>query len=192
MGTHSQCNPRSVLYPDICMYFGANTPELSYEGAMPPIWSRSGSPEPPQRPQNVKGSKIKGSCIVHTHPTQSRCIESSPEDLTEDQPIAKELCVLMACESTIPIIWCVCVCADLWAAHSSAVAVCVYTSRSVSGPCGCGPRWVDDQRAAYRCHLHLVHIVSTPPNTPPAAPAAQITSLVATVPRETTVRSGNK
>ena len=34
------------------------------------------------------------------------------------------------------------------------------------------------------------YIVSTPPNTPPAAPAAQITSLVATVPREATARSG--
>ena len=34
-----------------------------------------------------------------------------------------------------------------------------------------------------------MHIVSTPSNTPPAPPAAQITSRVATVPREATARS---
>ena len=44
-GTHSQLNPRSVLYPDFCMYFGDDTPELSYGGAMPPIWSRSQAPQ---------------------------------------------------------------------------------------------------------------------------------------------------
>ena len=79
---------------------------------------------------------------MHTHPTaRSRCIESSPEDSTEDQPIAKELCVLMAQEpnGNAHHIWCVCVCAGLWA--TSHVAVCVYAAVCV----GVVQQWVDDQ-----------------------------------------------
>ena len=56
------------------------------------------------------------------------CIESSPEDSTEDQPIAKELCVLMAQEPIAHHLVCVCVCRPIWAAHSSHVAVCVYAA----------------------------------------------------------------
>ena len=74
--------------------------------------------------------------------------------------------MLMAQEPNAHHLVCVCVCAGLWAAHSSHVAVCVYAAVRV----GVVQQWVDDQRAAYRCHLHLVHIVSTPSNTPPAPP----------------------
>ena len=114
------------------------------------------------------------------------CIESSPEDSTEDQPIAKELCVLMAQEPNAHHLVCECVCRPLGCPFITCCGVCIRR-----GPCvGVVQPWVDDQRAAYRCHLHLVHIVSTPSNTPPAPPAAQVTSLVATVPREATARSG--